>query len=291
MPLGTNNMTVTTSDVFIPELWSAEVLRATRANLVLADKVKRYDFMMKKGGDTLHIPNLSNLVANTKTAGSQVTLQAPTETDIDLVIDQHKEASFLVEDIAAVQANVSLLSEYTNQAGYAIAKDLDSAVAGMFSGFSQTVGDGSTDITDANVIRAIQYLDDADCPDNDRIFVIKPSGKADISYIDKYVLRTGPGWSPSDSPITKGATRNGFFMDLYGVKVYVTTNLVTQAGTPTVVHSGMFHKDAIGLAVQQSPRTQRQYKQEYLADLVTVDTIYGIIELRDVFGVDFKVKA
>lgn len=283
-------MTNTTGDVFIPELWSTEVLRATRANLVLADKVKRYDFMMKKGGDVLHIPNLSNLSANSKVSGSAVTLQAPTETNIDLTINQHKETSFMVEDIAALQANVNLMSEYTNQAGYAIAKDLDYAVASKFSGFSQYVGDGSTDITDANIIRAVQYLDDANAPEADRYLVIKPAGKADINYIDKFVLRTGPGWGPSESPILNGQKSPGFWGDLYGVKVYITTNLVTEAGTPNVVHSAMFQKDAIGLAVQQSPRTQRQYKQEYLADLVTVDIVYGLTELRDTFGVDFRVK-
>lgn len=287
----TGFMTTTTADVFIPELWSSEVLRATRSNLVLADKVKRYDFMMKKGGDVLHIPNLSNLTTNAKLANTAVTLQNPTETDLDLTINQHKETSFMVEDIASVQSNINLMSEYTNQAGYAIAKDLDSAVAAIFSTFTQTVGDGSTDINDANIIRAIQYLDDADAPENDRYLIVKPSGKADLNYIDKFVLRTGPGWGPQDSPIINGQKAPGFWGDLYGVKVFITTNLVTEAGTPTIVHCGMFQKDAIGLAVQQSPRTQRQYKQEYLADLVTVDIIYGIIKLRDTFGVDFKCKA
>jgi len=291
MPLGTNNMTKTTDDIFVPELWSSEVLRATRSNLVLADKVKRYDFMLKKGGDVIHVPNLSNLTTNSKVAGSQVTLQAPTEINTDITIDQHKETSFLVEDLIAVQSSTNLMSEYTNQAGYAIAKDLDSAVAALFSGFSQTVGNGSTDINDANVIRAIQYLDDADAPESDRYFIVKPSGKADLAYIDKFVLRTGAGWSPSDSPIINGNKGPGFWGDLYGVKVYITTNLVTQAGTPTIVHSAMFQKEALALAVQQSPRTQRQYKQEYLADLVTVDVIYGVKEMRDSFGVDFKVQA
>jgi hypothetical protein len=258
---------------------------------VLADKVKRYDFMMKKGGDVLHIPNLSNLTTNTKTAGSQVTLQANTDTNIDLTINQHKETSFLVEDIAAVQSSINLMTEYTDQAGYAIAKDLDSAVAAIFSTFTQHVGDGSTDITDANIIAAVQYLDEANAPENDRFLVIKPSGKADINYIDKFVLRSGPGWGPTDSPIINGQKAPGFWGDLYGVKVFITTNLVTQAATPTIVHSCMFQKDAIGLAVQQSPRTQKQYKQEYLADLVTVDIIYGVIKLRDTFGVDFRVKA
>jgi hypothetical protein len=52
----------------------------------------------------------------------------------------------------------------------------------------------------------------------------------------------------------------------------------------------MFQKEAFGLAMQKSPRTQTQYKQEYLANLVTVDTIFGLAEMRDTFAVDYRSK-
>ena len=277
--------------VFIPEIWSSEILRATESNLVLADKVKRFDGDVKTKGDVIHIPELSNLTAHAKTAGTAVTLNNPTESEKTITVDQHYETSFMIEDIEKVQSAYNLMSEYTGKAGYSIAKNVDSAIAALYSGLSQYVGDGSTDVTDPNIIRAVQYLDDADAPEMDRFFVIKPSAKADIMAIDKFVLRTGPGWTTSDSPILNGAKENGFFGDIYGVKVFVTTNLVTAAGTPTVVHNMMFQKEAFGLAMQQAPRTQSQYKQEYLANLVTVDVLYGVSELRDSFAVDFRAKA
>ena len=46
----------------------------------------------------------------------------------------------------------------------------------------------------------------------------------------------------------------------------------------------MFHKDAIVFAEQMAIRSQVQYKQEYLADLLTADCIYGFAELRDDAG-------
>lgn len=285
------SMTVTTGANFIPEIWSQEVLRAVESNLVLADKVKRYDGEVKAYGDTIHIPNLSNLSANAKVAGELVTTQAVTEDKKDISINQHYETSFYVEDILKVQSKYDLMSEYTNKAGYAIAKQIDSSIAGLYSGLSQYVGDGSTDVTDANIVAGIELIDNADAPEMDRFFIIKPSAKAALMLIDKFVLRTGPGWSVSDSPILHGAKENGFWGDIYGFKVFVTTNLVTSAGTPTVVHNLMFQKEAFALAMQESPRTQTQYKQEYLANLVTVDTIYGFAELRDTFGVDFRSKA
>jgi len=49
------------------------------------------------------------------------------------------------------------------------------------------------------------------------------------------------------------------------------------------------HKDALVLAEQVGVRSQTQYKQEYLGDLFTSDTIYGVAELRDDAGVAFVV--
>jgi len=53
----------------------------------------------------------------------------------------------------------------------------------------------------------------------------------------------------------------------------------------------MLHRDALCLIEQMGVRTQTQYKQEYLGDLFTADTIYGVGELRDYAGVAFKVAA
>ena len=53
----------------------------------------------------------------------------------------------------------------------------------------------------------------------------------------------------------------------------------------------MFHRDALVFAEQMSVRSQTQYKQEYLADLMTSDTIFGTGELRDDAGVAIIVPA
>jgi hypothetical protein len=42
----------------------------------------------------------------------------------------------------------------------------------------------------------------------------------------------------------------------------------------------MFHEDSLVLAEQMSVRTQTQYKQEYLADLMTADCLYGTQIIR-----------
>lgn len=53
MPLGTNNVTVTTAANFIPEVWSDEIIAAYKKNLVIANNVKKMSFRGKKG-DTVN---------------------------------------------------------------------------------------------------------------------------------------------------------------------------------------------------------------------------------------------
>ena len=53
----------------------------------------------------------------------------------------------------------------------------------------------------------------------------------------------------------------------------------------------MMHKDALGLVEQMGVRSQTQYKQEYLGDLFTSDTLYGVGELRNNAGIAFVVPA
>ena len=159
------DMTTTTAAVFIPEVWSMETLRAQEAALVVAPLVKRYDSLVKGRGDTVHIPEVSNLVANDKVDNTDVTLQSPTESEKTIDIDEWKEASFLIEDIVKVQANYDLMAEYTSKAGYAIAQSIDTFLLNLYTTFTNpAVGTYGSDIDDDAIIDAIQSLDEANAP-------------------------------------------------------------------------------------------------------------------------------
>ncbi len=298
MPLGTAQQTITTGDVFLPEIWSKETQRATEATLVLANLVKRFDSELTDGGDLLRVPVVSNLTANSKAANTQVTLNAPTEGSFTMNINRHFEASYLVEDRLKAQSAYNLLQEYSGKAGYAIGQRIDSDIAGLYSGLSQTVGNSTTDITDANIVRAIQYLDDADAPQTERYFVIKPAGLAHIRLIDKFSRWDSLGISPNPASGAGGLANvssavrrigpNGFVGTVYNLEVYMTTNLTEESGTSDTIHNLVFQKEAFALGMQMKPRTQFQYKQEYLGQLATTDSLWGFAEYRDAYGVDFR---
>lgn len=282
MALGTNTTTTTTADVLIGQVWAPSVLAATEAKLFMAKRVLDFSDQAKGAnrGDTVNIPEIANMTANNKTQGSQITLNANTETDINLAIDTWKETSFAVEDIVKVLSSYNLTKLYSEKSAYATKKAVDTSLMNLYSGLSQTVGTIGTDVTDANIVRGKQYLDDADAPEEDRFFVLAPSQEAAILKLDKFSLRTGPGWDPNNSPIITGKMGQ-----LYGMEVDVTTNVVTAGST---VHNLIFQREAFSIAFAVSPRTQSNYVPEYLEWLTTTDSIYGVIESRDTFGVDFR---
>jgi len=256
--------------------------------LVMSNLVRRYDSEVKMG-DTLHIPNVSELSANTKIANSEVTLQNPTETETTIDIDTHKEASFEIEDIVKVQSKFDLRSSYTKSAGYAIAKAIDTDVLGIYSSLTSTdVGTYGTDITDAAIVAAAQVLDEADAPLEDRAFVIAPSQKAALMKLDKFVKADYLGQYQEATPVRKGPNSRFLWGDVYGVPTYYTNQVTTTSATPTQTHNMMFHKEAFALAMQMGPRTQGNYWAKDLAWLVTVDCIYGYTALRTDHGVEVR---
>ena len=284
MALGSSHVTNATAATFIPEIWSDEIIASYEKSLVVRPLVRAMSMVGKKG-DTVHIPKPDRGTANAKGAEAQVTLNAGTTTELVITIDQHFEYSRLIEDITDVQALSSLRKFYTEDAGYALALNVDAALVAAAQGFTannQFVAGGIeadggagpvTAFNDAGFRDAIRILDDNNVPGDNRVFVVAPSVKRDLLGITNYV---------STDFVTGKPVESGKIGSLYGVDVYVSTNLTGGAGEKDCL---LFHKDALVIAEQLGVRVQTQYKQEYLADLMTADTLYGIEVYRPESGV------
>lgn len=288
-----NNVTTTTAASFIPEVWSDEIVAAYKKNLVMANLVRKLSHKGKKG-DTINIPMPSRATAQAKAANTLVKIQQDTESNVQVVINKHFEVSRLIEDIVSVQALSSLRRFYTDDAGYALARqtDLDliqlgrSANNGAGTAAYATAyigGDGSTlytsgspnasALTDVGIRRMIQRMDDNDLPMEDRFLVIPPSARNTLMGIARYTEQAFVGETGANNTI-----RNGRIGNVYGVEVYVTPNCDTATGAARIAL--LFQKESLVLAEQMGVRTQTQYKQEYLGDLMTADCLYGVQIIR-----------
>ena len=300
----TGSVTVTTAANFIPEIWSDEIVAAYKKNLVLANLVMKMNFKGKKG-DTVHIPTPTRGSASAKAAETAVTLIAATESIIDISINKHYEYSRLIEDIVEAQALNSMRQFYTSDAGYALARQVDTDLVqlgrvanggstGAQYGSAFIGGDGTTTfdytantntgnasaLTDASIRRTIQRLDDNDTPMDNRFFLIPPSSRNTLMGLARYTEQAFVG--------NGDAIRNGEIGNLYGIPVFTSSNADSASATAAFPTSGtaiarvclMGHKDAMVLVEQVGVRSQVQYKQEYLATLFTSDTLYGVAALR-----------
>lgn len=281
---GAVNVGVTAGNVFRPSIWSKEVLMFVKANLVLLPLIRHYDADIKDGGYQLTIPNVGTITANPKSQNTVVTLNYNTETSTVISLNQHYESSFLLEDILKIQSKYDLRSAYTEAAAYAITAKIDGGIAAAMTAAFTSYGAYGTALNDNLILFVNRYLDDAKAPQTDRSFAVTPQGKQEMLAIDKYIRYDAIGIGGDTNSI-----RNGQIGEIYGVRVFMSQNLVQLTSSPNQNNHLFFHKDAFAVAVQEDPRTQAQYKQEYLGWLVTVDILWGHAALRPSFG--FTVKS
>ena len=306
----------TSAATFIPEIWSDEIIAAYQKNLDLAPLVKKMSMSGKKG-DTIHVHKPVRGDAHAKAENTAVTVQNASESEVQVSINKHYEYSRLIEDITDVQALSSLRQFYTEDAGYALAKQVDSDLHGLATGlgtsgtssttylnnvgtFFNDASNGLSTYTADTVVSAdvfeddafrgiIQKLDDQDVPMDNRAFVIPPVLRNTIMGISRYV---------SSDFVNNSTVVNGKIGQLYGIDVYVSTNCPTveaagdnSASSVDSLGALLFHRDAMVLAEQVGVRSQTQYKQEWLANLFTSDTLYGVAVLRPASGLTLVVPA
>ena len=302
MAFGGSNVILTNADSagFVPEIWSDEIFAAKKANLVLAGLVRRLNVKGKKG-NAVNLPVPARGSASSKAANTVVTTITESGNDVQVLLTAHWEYSRLIEDVVTIQANPSLRKFYTDDAGYALANAVDSAIfdevealnGGGAAGSNVWLGaviagDGttafvdasgaanSTPITDAGLRRVIQFLDDNNMPMNGRFLVIPPVGRRVMMGLARF---TEQAFTGDGKPIL-----NGKLGQVYGVSVHVSTNCPTPSLATSARIGVLAHEDAIVLAEVSGPRVQTQYKQEYLATLLTADTIFGVGEVYNSGG-------
>jgi hypothetical protein len=262
---------------------------------VLSSLVRKVNVKGKKG-DVVNLPAPTRGTASSKAVELPVNTIIAGGTGITVPLTQHWEYSRMIEDIAEVHALSSMRKFYTDDAGYALAKAKDDylfvSARTLVGNAGTTVnladnewtgasiaGDGitayvdatgnanATAITDAGIRRAIQSLDEANFPMNDRFLALPPVARRVMMGLARFSEQAFKG----DGDVIK----NGKLGNVYGVSVHVTTNAPTPSKGTTVRIGLLAHQNALVLCDVMGPRVQTQYMQEHLGTLLTADTIFG----------------
>lgn len=284
MATGTaEHIDATTADVFIKEVWSKRAIVAREQQLVFAEKVNRVFEDELSMGDTIHVPSRGHLSVQSKnTSNNQATIfETITETNTDIVVQTWEYSAIALETYTRKQSNRDLLAFYAPEQGYALGLSLDDNLAGLVDDFTQTVGTLAQGMTYAQeILRARQYLDDANAPGEDRCWIISPAEEANWMNMDQLINRD---YSQLHGAVGKKALNMAYIGNVLGDPVYKSTNV---EGSNAAGHdNGYFQKEAIACVVQLKATTHMQFDINYLANKVVVEHIYGSKEMRDDHGV------
>src|SRR5436190_3080919 len=294
------NVTVTSAQQFISEIWANQALLALKNRIVLANFVtKDSDIAPFTEGDILHIPVPGTFVANNKAANTNVTLQVPTDSNIDVTLNMHKEVTFVVEDIVRAQQNQDVMGRYLRNAVTPLAEAIESDLFALYTGLSQSVGTSGTDLTPAIFRAALQKLMAANVDVTDLAAVL--SAKDYIALLGDSTLAT---YFSNTNP---GAFREAQVGRLYGSTISQSNLVPVVAGAPNSTKNLMVTPDFAVLAMRGMPtdgggapvdqrnyadpdsgvslRMTTSYNANALGVQVTFDVLYGVAELRDLAGV------
>lgn len=271
----------TTADAYIGEVWSKKAIVARENQLIFAGLV-RTDFDDEADwGDTIHIGSVGNLSVQSKdrSANAATIYETVTETNLDIVMSSWEYSAIAIETATKRQATQDLMAKYAPKQGYALALSIDDALAALPDNFTNPVGTLAVELTYDDALRARQYLDDADVPNEDRAWAISPAQEAGFLKLDQFVHAD---YGRLQGTTTKAMDR-AMVGSWLGVPVYKSVNV---EGSNAAGHdNALLHKEAIALVRQMRATTHSFFDVDYLAFKAVVEQLYGVKELRDDHGV------
>ncbi len=291
------NITTTEVNDALATIIAAEALGYLKSNTVMTRLVTRdWDNEVATHGQVVKIPFRGSLSTNAKAANTVVTLQAPADTSVSVTLNQHKEVSFLIEDIAKALARPDYLQGYMEDGMKVIAEDIDGYLLNLYSGFSQAI-DATTGLGEVAFRNGRRLLNSAKAPLADRWAVLHEDAEYELLGIEKFTNRDYAELQGSPAGLLDAYV--GRFM---GFRVFLNQGVKVAAGQ---CKNLFFQRQALALVTRPLPpapdgmgviqtvmdedgvgvRVTLSYNADHLGVQVTIDVLYGAAELRDAFGV------
>lgn len=224
-----------------PEVWASALLESLKKRLVFAaESVCNRDYVgdIESFGDTVHIASVTDPTVTAYTVDTDITIQALTDSELLLQINQQNYFGFQVDDVVARQskATASLFEQATMQASYKLRDAADSVVATALK--TDTLAGnklGATTVNSADtafntLVSLNQKLDESNVPSDGRYVIISPAYYGYMLKDSRFINAQAYG---STDPI-----QNGRVGRVIGLDVYVSNNLAAGAASGKIVQAG-----------------------------------------------------
>ena len=266
------NVTGATADKFIDEQWSPELNRAIEFDTIIMGMFSDWTSRLSGSGDLFHLPARHNLTANTKSAGTDASPEAITETEQTFTVSTHQIVAQEIEDFAEIMSHYDIRNEFTMAASYALARAMDvNASALLDDNTTQTVGTLAAEVADDDLIEGWKLLRNsaAKAPFKG---VVSPAAWAGLLKIERFTQQ-----------LYNGDTTGKAIHEAQIGKVYQATFYQSQltTGTSPSSYGHMWAGDHFFKIVKRAPVNHAWYSPLATAWVVSSDTIYGVFEREE----------
>jgi N4-gp56 family major capsid protein len=223
-------------------------------------------------GKSIKVPIYPVSAAYSLTEGQDITANTITTSSATLTVSEVGIMAS-VTDMSRVSSSSDVISDIGRVLGEAIARKMDQDLTSNFASFTTNVLGNVTaataTITASDIFKATAKLRSIGVPAGDLYCVLHPS----IAYDLKANL-TAVYSNPNAGVVQNEAMAMGYLGMLAGVPVYETSN-VNNNGTTGDFVGGLFHRDALGLAMMQDIRIETQRDASLRADEIVATAMYG----------------
>lgn len=272
-------------DNFIPALWSSQILKTLRNELVFGGLVnRRYEGEVKKGGSVtifsvgeISIKDMPSSRTSDK-KGTPRKIDAAEGigvTSVTLNIDKEKYFNVGIDDVDAVQRNADLFPEYIESATYGLRSAMDKEIIAKMTGETQAnkIGNAGSEIQltpqniYAEILKMKVMLDRANAPQTGRYLVMPPEAEG-ILLRDNRFIYVGTGGN---------ALSNGRLFRACGFEIAISNDIEVQSDNKTKIIA--FHKESTAF-VEQLMKIESYRIQEAFSDAIKGLSVFGCKVIR-----------
>jgi len=272
-----NETTLSTLDDLIVPMIAEALFVASEAS-IMRPLVRNYA-LPKNSGKVIQVPIYPVVAAAAVAEATDLANTAISTSKADLTVAEVGVMT-TVTDMAVNTSESDVVKDLGKLFGEGIARKMDADLMALFDGFSGAVGAADAAITVAKIFEAVSKLKQSGVPSNDMACVLHPA----VAY-DLKANMTNTFANPNPTDVANEALRTGFVGQLAGVNVYESSNMAN-TGTTGDFKGGLFHKDALGLAMLQDIKIETQRDASIRGTEIVATAVYGVGELHDSYGIE-----
>lgn len=277
-----NESTTTTLNDLLPQIVAEAMFQANEKS-IMRGLVKNFT-MPLNSGKSIVVPTYPKVAAAAVAEGTDLGNTAVSTDGATLTVSEVGVMT-TVTDLALRTSSSNVIADVGRLFGEAIAARMDKDLTALFGSFSTGVGAADQTITVNKIFEAVANLRKNGVPATDLACVLHPL----VAYDLKAAIGT-QAFAGGD--FQTEALRSGYVGTLAGVPIFESSNMTDASdndpGTTGDYKGGLFHRDALGLAMMQDIQIEQQRDASLRATELVATAVYGKGEIFDSYGIEME---